>query len=317
MNRARTIAAVVALCCSSPNAASAADCDAAPKVCARRAFDRGVQAGKKESWQEAVDAFEEAYAIRQHPVVAYNLALAKDKLGQHVEALELLDKVIADAQTDDRTRDAAKEERDYVAARTSVVSVVMPSAKKLELSVDDQSASGAAPELRVNPGKYAVKVVADGKTVVDRSVELSPGERLTLTVDRQREVVVETKPAGAAATPRDSGTEAGLDPAWFWAGLGVTGVLAGVSVWSGLDTQSAKSDYDDDLPSLSRAEAQQRLDDGNSKETRTNVLFALSGVAAVGTAALGLFVVDWGSDERKAGAQLLIGPASASLRGSF
>ena len=118
------------------------------------------------------------------------------------------------------------------------------------------------------------------------------------------------------AEPTKDRSSSGVSPTWFFVAGGATLILGGITVWSGLDTLSAKHDLDDDRPQLTLAEEQKRIDDGHSKETRTNVLLVATGVGAVATAALGLFVVSWGKNENKS-VSVGFGPATASVSGSF
>jgi nicotinamidase-related amidase len=71
----------------------------------------------------------------------------------------------------------------------------------------------------------------------------------------------------------------------------VTAVAGGVTVWSGLDTEKR---YD----SFAETRTDPGLRDaGRAAQTRTNVLLGVTATAAVATAALGLFVVDFRSEQ--------------------
>jgi hypothetical protein len=198
----------------------------------------------------------------------------------------------------------------------SVATIELDVGSEAKVFIDDAAIEGTS--ARVNPGEHKVRVVDKTRTVLDRGVRLRTGERLRLSVDRTTEVVV-APGTGGKQQGGDAGTSAGsgMSPGWFYAGAGLTAVLAGVTVWSALDTKSAFDDYENDLPTLTQTEANQRVDDGHSKETRTNVLIIGSAVAAVGTAALGLFVVDWGSKKDGPRAGLLLGPGSVHAVGRF
>ena len=85
-------------------------------------------------------------------------------------------------------------------------------------------------------------------------------------------------------------------------------------MWSGLDTQSALSDYQRALPHLDQAQADARVRNGHSRELRTNLLLAGSLLCGAGSAVLAVWFVDFGQ-QRKAAVGL--GPGSVSLAGSF
>ncbi len=101
---------------------------------------------------------------------------------------------------------------------------------------------------------------------------------------------------GGGDAPRDDdGGGLGVVPLWVTlSAAAVTAGLAGVTIWSGIDTTNARADYDA-APTLEKLEA------GQSKEARTNVLLAASIGVAVVTGALLIFT-DWGGgDEDDAG----------------
>jgi hypothetical protein len=117
-----------------------------------------------------------------------------------------------------------------------------------------------------------------------------------------------------AAPPLEHASH-GWSPVIVYFGGALTLALAGITVWSGIDTLQQKDAFD-------RTPSQNNLDVGRQKEARTNVLIAAtSGVAAL-TAVTAFVLVDWrhgSSKEPGAGAtvQLGAGPGSVVLRGAF
>jgi hypothetical protein len=65
---------------------------------------------------------------------------------------------------------------------------------------------------------------------------------------------------------------------------------------------------------LDQIEANHRVDDGHSLETRTNVLWAVTAALAAGTTALGVFFVDWRASKETG---IVVGPGMAAFRGRF
>ena len=113
-------------------------------------------------------------------------------------------------------------------------------------------------------------------------------------------------PWTSGSTPAHAETASGgLSPAWFFAGAGLTLVLGGLTVASGVDTLAKKDDFDLD-------KTEDRAADGRAAMLRTNLLLGGAGLAALGTAALGLFAVEWGSG--KGGAAAAVSPAGAGAR---
>ncbi len=316
MTRLGPILAFLSLLLASPAwAEGAPPCHDESKACGGKLFDSGVKAFQAGEYDTALERFRAAYAIAKLPVVTFNLALVEDKLDKYEDALVHLDEVIADPATAKATREKAQSERDRISRSLATIAVELAGAQDIVVEVDGKSFPLKGGAVRVGSGRHSIRVVADGSERLSRSIEVSPGERLVLHLERTRELVVESSNDKPFTEPADTDKKSqGVSPTWFYVAAGATVVLAGVTVWSGLDTVSAKNKLDDDRPSLTIAEEQDRIDAGHSKETRTNVLLVATGVGAVATAAIGLFVVRWDKDKK---VSFGVTGSSASVSGSF
>ncbi len=114
----------------------------------------------------------------------------------------------------------------------------------------------------------------------------------------------------------DAGGGIGVIPLWATlAAAAVTVGLVGVTIWSGIDTTNARTDYD-------ASRTLDKLDAGQARETRTNVLLGAAIGLGVITAAMAIFT-DWGggdeSDEADSSVRFGVGPmdggALASISG--
>lgn len=267
-------------------------CVSSPKDCSRIAFEAGVAASEKGDWQTALARFREALALRSHPVIAFNVALAESKNGLFVEAVAHLDQVLQDPQFPPKLRGQARAERDAAARSIANVVVDPGTAQGAAVFLDGVPVQGDPPRAAANPGTHALRVVVTGLPATDRSITLIAGETLRITLDRTRELVVVTGPPPAVpATPHRG---RGVDPLWFWAAAGVTGLAGVTTLWSGLDTIRAHRAYEADLSRLDQAEVNARVAEGHDLELRTNILLSVTGVLAAGTTALGLFYTRWG-----------------------
>ena len=79
----------------------------------------------------------------------------------------------------------------------------------------------------------------------------------------------------------------GLDPVFFWIGAGLTAVLGGVTIGSGVD---ANQRYDD----FAAARTVETRDAGQSAELRTNILLGSTIAVAAVTGVVGLWLTRWG-----------------------
>lgn len=312
---------------TNPSQAQPAACAGDPADCGKQEFGAGIQAYQAGDFALAALHFERAHGHRAHPVVLFNWALANGRDGKTVEALKQFEQVLADPSTPGDLRPKVEAERDKAARNVARV-VVDAAGDNVELFVDDVQHSGDPPIATVNAGRHEVRIRIEGKPALTRSVDVRAGETLRLRVEQSREVVLggggtagnAGTSGGAGAGGEDAGGSGGLKPlapVWFYVSAGATVVLGGATIWSALDTQSAFDEYESDLPKLSQAEADSRVDDGHGKETRTNVLLGATAVAGVATAALGLFFVDWSG--RKAGASqgLYVSPFGAHYMRRF
>lgn len=292
-------------------------------ACGRKHFERGAQAFERGEFAVSASEFEAALSLRPHPVIRFNLALALARLGRPSAAVQQLRQVVGDPAADRELRGRAEREQKSAEQALSRVTFRLSDPTRERVELDGKSVDLAAQgELALDPGTHHVRVISNSSVVLDQDLELSPGERVELRVgERSRRidvVVVPDAPAPAAAPPiapvLPSAPPSGLPPALFYAGVGVTAVLAGFTVWSGLDTKSAYDDYQRDLPLLTQPEADQRVDSGHARELRTNLLLAGSLLAGAGTAVLGVWFTDFSGNRRAA---IGFGPAAAVVSGRF
>lgn len=292
--------------------AHAEECTQDAESCARLEFEAGIEAYKKQNYADAVAHFEAAQKLRPHPVILFNHALAESRLERWVAALAHFDQVLADPETPKDLLPEVENERAAALAKVGTLEIDAP--EGAETFVDDAVVAGRPAVARVDPGEHRVRVVLDGKDILNKSLRVGSGERLRLDVDRPREVVVAPPPPKPPPPPPPP--PPGPSPLWFYVGAGLTAVVGGVTVWSALDTQKAFDAYERDLPRLDQREVDARVSEGHDKELRTNLLIGATALAAAGTAAVGLFVVDWGSKKEQSGA-LLIGPGGLTAVGRF
>jgi len=108
-------------------------------------------------------------------------------------------------------------------------------------------------------------------------------------------IVATTTGAEPAADVAPPETSKPLPPYVFFVGAGVTAVLGGVTIWSGIDTinNPGKDAIARNCAPPNNNTSCPEYQLGIQHQTRTNVLIAATGVAGLATAALGVFFTDW------------------------
>ncbi|MFW5741604.1 MAG: tetratricopeptide repeat protein [Myxococcota bacterium] len=117
--------------------------------------------------------------------------------------------------------------------------------------------------------------------------------------------------------PSKAEEASGLPPGVFYGALGVTTVLTGVTVWSGLDMRAnpGKDKVREDC--AGQDESCPTYQDALDSQKRTNVLLVSTGVAAVGTVLLGTLFTDWSDDPEPERSHDRIEPVVVVGRGVF
>jgi hypothetical protein len=288
-----------------------AECDKAPEDCAKEAFEAGISAYQEGRYDVALVEFREAQTLRPHPVVLFNVALAEARSGLILEALAHLEAVYDDPSTPEQLLGKVRTERAATARQVAVVSVLDEEA---ELVVDGARAEGDPPSIQVNPGDHDVQLLVDGHEVERRTLSLSSGETVKLTVAKPAPPAPEPVPVTEPPPPVEEAPR-GVARGWVYGGAGLTVVLTGLTVYSGLDTRRAFRDYQDQVDGMSAADREDRVDGGKSKQRRTNALIGVTSAVGLATAATAGFLVRW--SDQSGNASLAVGPGSLVFRRRF
>jgi len=306
----RLTAVVLGVCLAVGSSAGRADTSAdrpapsaADKRAAARAFAEGRRAFQLGDYRHAAESFEQAYRLAPHHAPLWNAARAWHRAGNLVRAANLYAKYLEEAppRTPDRnTATAALEELRPQLGRLEVHAA----GGVTDLKVDGEAWEGGTGF--VTPGTHAIEGTYEGKPV-HRSQEVAAGQMVSTTL--------EPPPPPAPPPPRPPPSPpppTGWSPTVVYVGGAVT--LAGVAftTWSGLNTLSQKEAFD-------KEPTPANLDEGRSRQRRTNVALALTVGAAAFTTVAAVWLVDWKSPDKpgKGSVQIGAGPSSVTLRGSF
>lgn len=279
----------------------------------------GIEFRKQRRDSEALALFEQAYSLSKTPRAMAQRALAEQALGRWVDAEKhLLEALVAEQDAWIKANnEALRSALSTVQGRLSTV-IVHGGVSGAEVRINGQLV-GTLPlseGVRVVAGSVVLDVRHPDYYPLQRQINATAGgevaETITLT---PRPPGGATAGATAATAPASPGNAAfgapvqptvdagagpsGLSPSIFWIGLGVTGVMGGLTLWSGLDTQSANDDYEQYTRQSDAVfeRGQELYDDAKGRQDRTNVFLGLTAALAVGTGVIAALTDFSGSGE--------------------
>lgn len=131
---------------------------------ASRHFERGYLLAQQGSLEEAISEFKQAYALKPHPSVLYNLGQAYAASGRAVEAVDALGRFLAEAPANDVERRAHAESlMEYQSQRIGSLNLTVTPVEA-QVSVDGV-ALGPLPlpaPIRLTAGWHSVAVTREG-----------------------------------------------------------------------------------------------------------------------------------------------------------
>lgn len=306
------VALYLGLCALLPPAGVAFAADERPpptkeqKREAAKKFKEGEKAFLKNDFVNAATAFEAAYEIAPHPDVLINAVDAHEKAGNLPRAATLCARVLKNPQND-RVRSDMQARLARLTPKIGRIEIAAP-ASTTEIKLD----GGEAPLgelLYVDPGDHRASGRIDG-VLVEKAVNVVAGARATVTLEAPDEEESEGgSGSGGSKKPPEDDDEKPLHPAFFFVGVGLTCVSAGILTWSGVDTLSARDEFD-------KNPTEEGLSSGESKQLRTNVMIGVTAALGVATAAIGIFAVEWGGGTDTT-AKVSMTPGGVALTGTF
>lgn len=272
------------------------------QAAAANAYSRAQKALLSNDYDQAAELFELADSLSPTPQALRSAASARKAAGQLATAAARAEELRSRYPDDPDSKKLADDILDEAKQKLARHEVTCkPDA--CQLLVDGSVVTAAAKEqhfVYLKPGDHEVAAVFGTRRAAPQKVKSVAGASSTLAFEAPAaaESPKSDEPIAPASTSADvtadSGTPSrGLSPWIFGTAAGVTVVLAGVATWSGLDTLSARDEYD-------KHRTQDGYEDGQSKERRTNILFAATGVAAAATITLAFFT-DFGGKKSAKG----------------
>lgn len=277
---------------------------------AAEAFDKGREAYKAEEFVEAAEQFERADNNAPSPAAIELAIRSRDKAGELDRAATLASLALKRHPDDQNllrlAGDLARRGRPALFELTATCD------QPCDLTVNGKLVHGAPDTQRllyIAPGALTVRAGWSDNRSESKQIQAQAGAQAELTfaapavpaaagAAKEPTEPVEREPAAAANPQKDEGSakkSSGWSPTVFYVGAGLTAVLGGVTVWSGIDTVNNPGA---DRVKQECGERMQREDcdlyqEGLSKQRRTNVLIGVTAGAFVTTAVIGLFLTDW------------------------
>jgi hypothetical protein len=283
--------------------------EAADAKKAKDAFAAGQKLYKADRYAEAILKFEEAFAAKPHPVIYFNIARCYEQLQEPAKAaqayrdyLRLSPEAKDRAAVTETIASLDRKAKEQTAPRLTVTTD--PAHARVE--VDGKALSGVPALAELSTGPHRVVVSLDGYERAERTVTLSGGQALELTVALRKASpprvsdAPRKEPAPVALTPppmppsaqvtrSDAEVEAPRKRvfAWVASGVAVAGLGSGIAL--GLVSSSANSTLHA-TPAATQAEADARVAAVKGPALGANISYGVAAVAAI--TAVVLFIVE-------------------------
>lgn len=299
MNRARvkrSLAGVVTLAALTLSTSALAAPDKTDKEQARAAYDRGLEAHKRGDIHKAAEEFALADSLAPAPVAL------RAALDAAIEADDppLMAELVERSKRETMPRDVnarVKEANSKIKGRAGRVRIVCPKGSTCLASIDQHPAE-VDKVVWAHTGQRTVIVQVDGEPQTklievepDQVIEVAPTKGAPATSESAHD---EHAPAVATTQPEGSHASKGLPPVYFYAGVGLTAVLATVTTIFAVNTSSKHGDFEDaGCTKAKYASCEQLASDGEGAQTRTNVGLVLTLLSGAATAVVGVKFTDW------------------------
>jgi hypothetical protein len=309
--RAALRISLLALVLSAGTAAHAQDAGSEPTPAqvriAAEAFDKGREAYKAEEYVEAAEQFEKADSNAPSPAALELAIRARDKAGELDRAATLMSLALKRHPDDENLLKIANDLSKR--ANSTLFELTANCDSPCDLTVGGKIVHGGPDTQRmlyIQPGKLTVRAGWSDNRSDSKQIEAEAGGKgevnfVTPTTPagdsmaKEPDEPVAPEPPPPANPDRDASTKkGGWSPTVFYVGLGLTAVVGGITVWSGLDTvNNPGADKVKAACDAMQPDCNDLYQQGRSKQTRTNVLIGASGVLGAATILIGVLATDW------------------------
>ncbi|HEX3759933.1 MAG TPA: hypothetical protein VHW23_14560 [Kofleriaceae bacterium] len=277
---------------------------------AARAFSDAQAAQLEGNYERAAQSYELAFHIAPSKEALRSAVRARQLANQLPRAAMLAQVLLEQYGDDDPSARLAAEV--LAEARNKLGRIAVNCSQPCTLALGGRAISlNPAPKQVVfaTPGRQVLEITFDGDRSVTRELPLKPGDDVALPIEPP---AMKRMPPSAAppASPAPPAPPAGhvLSPYWAVGGAAATVLLAGITTWSGIDTNRAHDAY-------VKTPTDQGWDDGQAKQLRTNLLLGTTIATGVATALVAVLWTRW--SDPVAQHEVAITPSSGGATLSF
>ncbi len=179
------VAAVTSACALSPGVVLAQPSPTEDaKSEARERFDRGLRLFNDGDNAGALAEFKRAYDLTQNPTVLFNIGLVYAAMGKPVEAVDVLDRVVADPGALSAERlERAKQTRDEQSKRIAQLVVTTDVPASVEVDGVEVTKTPLAQPIRIAGGVHIVGAIASGYAPARKELTIAAGEKTEVHLD--------------------------------------------------------------------------------------------------------------------------------------
>jgi len=323
------LAFCVAACSFALVPAPALAADASPTAeqidFAAHEHDLGYRAYTAKQYDEAATHFENAFFAAPNAAELRSAIRARHDAGELARAASL--SAIGQRKYPDDASLAKLADETIAAAKPKVFEVRITSPEECNVAVDQKAV--AAEKVRdfrfyVDPGKHDLLIGWSDDRTKHVNIDATAGGTQALNLTPPP---IPPKPLlRAGAGEEQPPARKPFGPIVFIVGAGLTAVGAGLTIWSGIDTENHPGTAAVKADCVGQGTSCPEYQQGVSNQLRTNILLAATGGVAAVTAVVGIFFTQWSHPARGAeGAQSAaglhveptLGLGAAGLRGSF
>ena len=266
---------------------------------AKEAYDRGLAAHKKGDLQTAAQEFARADAFAPSPVALQAALDAAVEADDAPLGAELLERSRREPAPPGLAASITAAHLKF-SGRTGKVRVECPENATCSAKLDERPIE-IDKVVWARTGTHTLATRVDGKAH-KQQVDVNADQLVEVSAVKGGLTRARSEAGETAAPPDADGDSArkrgrfadDLPPIVFFGGVGLTVVLAGVTTYFAIDTSNAHGDFEKaGCLQANFPQCAERKSDGESSQAATNVFLALTGVAAVGTAVVGIVFTNW------------------------